>query len=163
MTMLQRCLEFLNQQRIPYALTSHPIAYTARGVAEAEHLSAHKLAKTVIYLGDYGYGMAVVPADRYLDLAKLKRVTRSRRLRLATEVELGELFTESELGAMPPLGNLFDMPVFFDESLAQEEFIAFNAGTHHDVIHMSSGDFRRIVGPAIASFATRFAEMATTQ
>ena len=129
------------------------IAYTAREVAAAEALSPRKLAKTVVYLDDHGYGLAVVPADRLVNLDVLQDLLRDSRLRLATEREIADLFPECELGAMPPFGKLFDMPVFVDAELAAQEFIAFNAGTHRDVIHMSFGDFRRLVEPAIASFS----------
>ena len=152
MTTLERCIDFLNRSRVRFAHTRHPIAYTAREVAAAEDLSPHKLAKTVIYFGDQGYGMAVVPADYLVDLDVLQDLLGAGRLRLATEREIGDLFPDSELGAMPPIGNLFDLPVFVDAGLVSQEFIAFNAGTHRDVIHMSFGDFRRLVDPAIATF-----------
>jgi len=153
MTTLERCIDFLNRSRVRYAHTRHPIAYTAREVAAAEALSPRKLAKTVVYLDDHGYGLAVVPADRLVNLDVLQDLLRDSRLRLATEREIADLFPECELGAMPPFGKLFDMPVFVDAELAAQEFIAFNAGTHRDVIHMSFGDFRRLVEPAIASFS----------
>jgi Ala-tRNA(Pro) deacylase len=152
MTTLERCIDFLNRGRVRYAHTRHPLAYTAREVAAAEALSPHKLAKTVVYLDDHGFGLAVVPADRLVNLDVLQELLRDYRLRLATEREIADLFPGCELGAMPPFGNLFDMPVFVDAELATQEFIAFNAGTHRDVIHMSFGDFRRLVNPAIASF-----------
>jgi len=76
-------------------------------------------------------------------------------MRLATEGELSELFPECEVGAMPPFGNLFDIPVFVDETVAASEFIAFTAGTHRDVIHMGFGDFRRLVKPLIAAVAVK--------
>ena len=152
MTTLERCIDFLNRSRVRFAHTRHSIAYTARDVAAAEDLSPHKLAKTVVYLGDQGYGMAVVPADCLVDLDVLQDLLGVNRLRLATEHEIGDLFPDCELGAMPPMGNLFDLPVFVDAGLASQEFIAFNAGTHRDVIHMGFGDFRRLVDPAIATF-----------
>ena len=74
-------------------------------------------------------------------------------MRLGTEAELIELFPDSELGAMPPFGNLVQMPVLIDEGLAAAGFIAFNAGTHRDVIHMSFEDFVTLANPLIARFA----------
>ncbi len=156
MTTLQRCLEFLDKNQIRYAHTGHPVAYTALEVAAAEHLPAAKMAKTVVFFSDWsGYGMAVLPADSHADLDELRTVVGAHHLRLATETEIGRLFRESELGAMPPLGNLFDMEVFVDQSLADNPTIAFNGGTHRDVIHMSFADFRRAVNPNIVSFSKR--------
>jgi Ala-tRNA(Pro) deacylase len=79
-------------------------------------------------------------------------------VRLASESELVELFPECELGAMPPVGVLFHLPAIVDVSVASQEFIAFNAGTHRDVIHMYYADFDRLTHPAVANFAMTAAE-----
>jgi Ala-tRNA(Pro) deacylase len=156
MTTLQRCLEFLDRNQIRYAHTGHKVAYTALEVAAAEHLPAAKMAKTVVFFDDRtGYGMAVLPAHSLVDLEELRHITGSQHIRLATETEIGRLFRDSELGAMPPFGNLFDMPVFVDQALAENPAIAFSAGTHRDVIHMSFGDFRRAVAPKVVTFARK--------
>lgn len=153
MTTLERCLDFLDRSRIWYAHTKHSLAFTAVEVAFAEHLSPHKLAKTVVYAGAQGYGLAVVPADCLIDMQTLGAFLNDPGLRLASEQELGQLFPECELGAMPPLGNLFHLPVIVDTGISEQEFIAFNAGTHLDVIHMSYGDYVRLANPAVGKFA----------
>ena len=104
-----------------------------------------------------GYGMAVVPGDRMLDLEGLRALLGVSRLRLATESELGELFPDCELGAMGPFGNLCGVPVYADAGLAEEETIAFNAGTHRDVIHMSFADYRRLVKPQMVGLSRHVA------
>ena len=152
MTTLKRYIEFLDASRVRYAHTRHSIAYTAREVAAAEHLSPHKLAKVVVFLSKNGFGLALVPGDYLLSLEVLRSLQSVNWIRLATEQEIAELFPECELGAMPALGNLFDLPVYVDSRVASQEFIAFNAGTHRDVIHLSFGDFRRVVDPFIATF-----------
>ena len=162
MTTLQRCLEYLDRHDIRYFHSGHPIAFTALDVARAEHLPAAAMAKTVVFYSDHtGYAMAVVPANSRVDLEKLMNISGAHHVRLATEFEIGRIFAESELGAMPPFGPLFDMPVFVDEAIARQPSIAFNAGTHRDVIHMSFRDFRRLVEPLVASFA-RQGMMATS-
>lgn len=153
MTTLDRCLEFLDNANIWYAVTRHSLAFRALDVAMAEHLSPRKLAKTVVYATRQGYGLAVIPADCLVSMSSLGRLLNDHSLRLANETELGQLFPECELGAMPPLGNLFHLPVIVDTAVAQQEFIAFNGGTHREVIHMSYGDFARLVKPAVGEFA----------
>ena len=153
MTTLRRTLDYLDRSLIPYSHTIHPVAYTAREVAAVEHMPLHKLAKTVVFRSEEGYGMAVVPADSFVDLEELRMLLGVNGLRLAREEELAELFPLSELGAMPPFGNLFGLEVVFDSSLVSETFIAFNAGTHRDLIHMSVGDFLRMAQPVIGEFA----------
>jgi len=130
------------------------VAFTALEVAFAEHISPHKLAKTVVYATAQGYGLAVLPADTIVNMRTLGAYLNEPDLRLATEHELKQLFPGCEVGAMPPFGNLFDLPVIVDTSVAEQEFIAFNGGTHRDVFHMSYADFDRLVGPAVGKFAT---------
>lgn len=149
MSMLQKLLDFLEQNQVKYTRHSHPTAYTAREVAAVEHVPAHKVAKTVVFLSEDGFGMAVLPGDSMLDLDGLRALLGVARLRLATESEMSELFKDCELGAMVPFGSLCGLPVFVDGSLAREEGIAFNAGTHRDVIHMRFDDYQRLVKPTI--------------
>ena len=155
MNMLNRCIDYLKQNRIRYAHSIHAPAYTAREVASAERMPAHTLGKTVIYAGDNGYGMLLLPADYVVDFAEVRRLLGLLEIRLATEPELAVIFPDCEVGAMPPFGNLFEMPVLVDEGIAMSEFIAFNAGTHRDVIHMSGADFHALVNPLVASFARK--------
>lgn len=155
MNMLQRCERHLKQHGIRYVHSIHSAARTARAVASAEPMRAHAFAKVVIYLGAHGNGMLVLPADYIVDFGEVRRLLGLREVRLASEAELSALFPDCELGAMPPFGNLLDMPVLIDESLAGAEFMAFNAGTHRDVIHMSVADFHILVNPLVAGFAVK--------
>jgi Ala-tRNA(Pro) deacylase len=157
MPMLDKLLALLDENQVKYTRHSHPTAYTAREVASVEHVPAHKIAKTVVFSSENGYGMAVVPGDHMLDLQSLKELLGVSRLRLATEGELGELFPDCELGAMGPFGNLCGVPVYADASLAQEETIAFNAGTHRDVIHMQFDDYQRLAKPKMVALSRRAA------
>jgi Ala-tRNA(Pro) deacylase len=153
MPMLDKLLAFLEQNQVKYTRHSHPTAYTAREVASVEHVPAHKIAKAVVFLSENGYGMAVLPGDSMLDLQGLRASLGLSRLRLATESELGELFPDCELGAMGPFGNLCGLPVYADPGLAAEEMIAFNAGTHRDVIHMRYEDFQRLAQPKVVGLS----------
>jgi Ala-tRNA(Pro) deacylase len=153
MSMLQKLLQFLEENGVQFTRHSHPTAYTAREVASAEHVPAHRVAKTVVFLSEAGYGMAVLPGDHLLDTEGLRTLLGVSRLRLATESELNELFADCELGAMAPFGNLCNLPVYVDGGLAAEETIAFNAGTHRDVIHMRFDDYKGLAKPAIVKLA----------
>lgn len=153
MTTLQKCLEYLDEQGIRYARTTHSPAFTAEQVAAAEHIPAHRIAKTVICRDSGGYLMVVVPADRHIDLAQLRTALDSPTLCLADESELYRLFPHADLGTMPPLGNLFQLRVYLDREVANQEFIAFTAGTYRDVIHMRTADFQFLVRPVISDFS----------
>jgi len=152
MAIIVRLEDHLRERGVPYSWTTHPVAFTAQEVAEAEHVSGRMVAKTVVLLADGVFLMAVLPATAVVDLPELRHALGVTHLRLATEQEIADLFPDCELGAMPPFGNLYEMPVYVESALAQQPEIAFNAGTHRDVVHMQFGDFRKLVGPTILTF-----------
>jgi len=144
---------YLDSQNVEYQVCRHSPAYTAQGVAQAQHLSGRRIAKVVMVRPDVGKMlMAVVPANFRVDLEKLGHLLNSQDIRLATEDEFKDLFAECELGAMPPFGNLYDIEVWVDDSLRGNSSISFNAGTHSDAIQMSFADFERLVRPRVGSF-----------
>ena len=153
MTTLQRCIDMLERYQIPFVHSRHANAYSAREVAVAEHRPPYMLAKTVIVRSPDGYAMAVLPGDCKVDLEGLAKALNLRHVRLATEEEVRERFPESEIGAAPPFGSQFGMPVYMDVRLAEEPYILFNAGTHRDAIHMSLEDYVRLADPVIIRFA----------
>jgi Ala-tRNA(Pro) deacylase len=155
MNMLRRCIGYLKQNGIRYSHSVHPPAYTAREAASADRMPAHAMMKTVVYSGDNGYGMLLLPADCAADFDEVRRLLGLTEIRLATEAQLAALFPECEVGAMPPFGNLFNVPVLLDEGLASAEFFGFTAGTHRDVLHVSGADFHALVNPLVASFALK--------
>lgn len=145
---------FLDSQGISYQRYTHSRAYTAQGTAQAQHLSGKRMAKVVIVVTDNNrLVMAVVPASNHVDLDKLGRLLNTTWIRLATEEEFKDAFPDCELGAMPPLGNIYHLEVWIDEVLRSYPTISFNAGTHAETIQMSFSDFERIVQPKEASFS----------
>jgi Ala-tRNA(Pro) deacylase len=152
MPVIKRWLEYLDNMQVRYSHSIHPRARTARETADAERMPAHEFAKTVVYFSETGFGIAVVPADTFVDLVKLGRLLRLSHIRLANETELAELFPDCELGAMPPFGNSCVLPVIVDAGIAGN-FLAFTIGTHRDVVRMSFADFQRLARPKVASIA----------
>jgi len=152
MSTLQTCLNYLRAQQVRFAHTTHSAAYTAEEVALAEYMPPNRMAKTVMLRHSEGFVMVVIPADAYVDLENVRMVIAVPDLFVAEERDLALLFPSSEVGAMPPLGNLYNIPVYLDRRIANREFIAFNAGTHRDVIHMRVADFRQLVNPVLGDF-----------
>jgi len=146
--------QFLDSQEIKYIVISHSVAYTAQGIAALAHIPGKELAKTVIVKIDGALAMAVVPASRHVDLTLLKSAAAAASVELATENDFKGRFPDCETGAMPPFGNLYDMPVFADESLARDKEIAFNAGTHRELVRLAWEDFARLVKPRMANIST---------
>jgi Ala-tRNA(Pro) deacylase len=145
--------EYLDSHKVLYTVITHSPAYTAQGIAGLTHISGKELAKTVIVKLDEKLVMAVLPANYHVDLAAFKRGSKAKTVALASEEDFKNRFTECETGAMPPFGNLYGVPVFADENLAKDKEIAFNAGTHRELIRMSWEDFNRLAEPMILRFA----------
>jgi Ala-tRNA(Pro) deacylase len=146
--------EFLEQEHVPFTSIVHDETFTAQETAQAAHVPGYELAKTVMVELDGKMAMVVVPATRKVILQDLREVTGAARVRFATEDQFKTMFPDCEVGAMPPFGNLYGMEVFVAPGLAADEEIAFNAGTHTEVVKMSFADFDRLVHPTVVSCTT---------
>lgn len=154
MSISVRLKNLLDQNHISYTPMGHATAYTAQGAAATMKVSGKELAKTVVLRAGEDTILAVLPAAHHASLEKLGGLV-GKPVRLATEQEFSDLFPDCELGAMPPFGELYDLPVYVDESLAADEEIVFNAGTHHDAIRLRYADFARLAKPVVCAFASK--------
>ena len=136
--------DYLNGQGVEYELVPHKHTYTSASTAEAAHVPGERLAKAVMLEDEQGYLMAVIPATHRLRLGVLHN-TLNRRLGLATESELTDLFPDCEVGAIPPLGKAFGVDTVVDDSLLEQPDIWFEAGDHQDVIHISGSQFKTLM------------------
>lgn len=153
MSVSNRVKKFLDENNATYEHLEHAPVYTAQEVAQAIRTPGKEVAKTVILRDDQGFAMAVLPATRKVDLDALRRAAGRPELRLANESEFKNLFPNTEIGAMAPFGNLYDVPVFVDQSLREDESITFNAGTHADALRMPYAVYERLVSPVVATFS----------
>lgn len=144
---VRKCLE---DAGVRFIIIRHVPEFTAQEIAATTHIRGKEMAKTVMVKINGAMAMAVIAASSKVDLERLREVTGADSVELSTEEEFGGLFPECEVGAMPPFGQLYDIPVFVDELLREDEEIAFNAGSHIDLIQMAYGDYEQVVGPVIA-------------
>jgi Ala-tRNA(Pro) deacylase len=143
----------LNANDVVYLHHAHARRFTSPEVADALDMTGKIYAKTLVVMIDGDLVLAAVPANKRLDVEKLARLTGASDARLAHEEEFRGAFPTCEVGAMPPLGDLFDITVWLDESFLHQPTIAFDAGTHTDTVEMGLEDFRRIVRPRVAKLA----------
>jgi len=141
----QKLKNYLDQHEIQYVTISHSPAYTAQRIAEVTKIPGKELAKTVIVKIDDKFAMAVLPASRRVNLQHLQQAIGADEVTLSSEQEFNELFPDCEVGAMPPFGNLYDMGVYVAEQLTEDEEIAFNAGSHSELVRMSYNDYANLV------------------
>jgi Ala-tRNA(Pro) deacylase len=149
-----KLIEFLNQNKVRYEILHHPEAFTAQELAAIEHVKGKQHAKVVMVKGDGTQMMAVLPADHRVDLEKFDKLT-GQSTTLATEADFKALFPDCAVGSMPPFGNLYGVETYVDQSLAGNDTIVFEAGTHSDAMKMRYGDFARVAQPKVADFAVK--------
>ncbi|PTY07052.1 deacylase [Opitutaceae bacterium EW11] len=146
--------EYLDSRGVEYVTILHPPAYTAPEAAASSHVTGRGFAKTVIVHMNDKLAMVVVPANRKIVLSDLREMLDTHDVRLATEDEFKDRFPDCEIGAMPPFGNLYGLPVYISHELANEPQITFNACTHNESIKMSFADFANLTKPVILDFIT---------
>ncbi len=152
---VKKLKEFLDGHKIEYITIKHSVAYTAQKIAASAHIPGKELAKTVMVKIDDKMAMTVLPASYKVDFELLKKITGADKVELASEREFKDLFPGCDIGAMPPFGNLYGMEVFAAESLAEDEEIAFNAGSHTELVRLAYKDFEKLVKPRVVKFSSK--------
>jgi Ala-tRNA(Pro) deacylase len=147
MSIAARVSEYLAEQDADYEIIDHPHSATSMESAQLAHVSGDRIAKSVVLSDDRGYLLAVLPASYRVDLGEIHRQT-NRNLGLVTEYELDALFDDCEPGAVPPLGNVYNIDTVVDEHLAEQSDIYFEAGDHERLIHVSAETFENLLGDA---------------
>ncbi len=147
--------QFLDSHNIKYVSIKHSEAYTAQEIAASAHIPGKELAKTVIVKIDGNMAMAVLPAGYKVEFQLLKEAAKANKVELASEKEFKDVFPDCEIGAMPPFGNLYGLEVFVAKTLAEDNEIAFNAGSHIELIKLAYKDFENLVNPKVLKFSAK--------
>ncbi len=151
---VKKLKDYLDNLKVKYVTINHALAYTSQQIASISHIRGKELAKTVMVKIDGKMAMVVLPASYKVDLELVKRAARAKIVALANESEFTEMFPECDAGAMPPFGNLYNMDVYVEEKLTEDAEIAFNAGSHLELIKLAYKDFERLVKPRIGKYTT---------
>jgi len=154
----KRLIECLDQNKVSYEVLQHPEAVSAQRIAQAEHVKGRHHAKVVMIKSGDQHLMMVLPADHHIDLKKVEKAI-GQTVSLSTEDQFKSLFPDCSIGAMPPFGNLYDLPIYVDKDLAEQDYIVFEAGTHRDAIKMRYRDYQKIVKPKVNDLAIKLHPM----
>jgi Ala-tRNA(Pro) deacylase len=146
-------LEYLEQEKTQFRVTQHEPVYTAKQLACVEKVRPEQVAKTVVVEADGEFYLCVLPADRRIDFRALRKYLGAKNAGLASEAEMVGLFGDSEIGAEPPFGVPYNLPVLMEESLSIDQQIVFLAGAHTKSIWMEMDEYLRLVKPQIMRFA----------
>jgi Ala-tRNA(Pro) deacylase len=152
MPVLKRLRSYLDANKIPYEVVSHPKAYTARDVAQTLDVPGKLVAKVVMVKADSYFVMSVLPSTWRVDMKRLRDVLEARDVRLATEPEITNLFPDCQVGTMPPFGNLYGVEVYVDQLLTEDESNVIEDGTYVGAIKLRYKDFANLVRPKVAVF-----------
>lgn len=152
MAIPKQLIECLDENKVSYEILRHPEAVTAQRIAQAEHVKGRHHAKVVMVKSGGQHLMMVLPADHQIDLEKVENAI-GNAVSLAHEQEFKSIFPDCAIGAMPPFGNLYGLPTYVDNSLAEQDYIVFEAGTHTDAIKMGYRDYEKIVMPEAKDLA----------
>jgi Ala-tRNA(Pro) deacylase len=153
MTIAKKLQHYIDGKGIAYDTVEHHRTATSSQSAQAAHVPGSRLAKSVVIHHETGYALAVVPSTHRIELSTLQDVMHAR-LGLASEEEVSSLFADCDLGAVPPIGPAYDVPVILDESLGDSRDVYFEGGDHKTLVHVSGPDFRSLMQDArIARFS----------
>lgn len=159
MTVAPKIKQYLESEKVGYQLLEHEPAFTAQEIAGAQHVPGREVVKSVIIQADDDFVMCVLPAIHRIDFDKLKRILGVDEVRLADESQVAALFPDYEVGAEPPFGQGSGLKVYADRILEENEEIAFNAGTHTDLMRIRFRDFLRLAKPTLADFGIHIAKV----
>jgi Ala-tRNA(Pro) deacylase len=148
MAIAKRLEALLEASGLPYEIQPHPRSDYSAQTARRSHVPLEQLAKPVLLADEYGYLLAVVPAAKRVDLERLGHQLH-RRLELATEAEIDGLFADCEPGALPALGQPWEIPTVYDDALLELRDVWFEAGGHDDVVHMRGRDYLALLANAL--------------
>jgi len=147
-----RLKQFLDQQQVGYDVMQHDPAFTAQQLAARLHVPGREFVKVVVVKMDGQFALAVLPAPLRVNLKTLAEGAGAKKCQIASEAEFQQLFPDCELGAMPPFGNLYNLPTYVDQELTFDENIVINAGTHAEAIRLRYSDFARLARPKVVRF-----------
>jgi Ala-tRNA(Pro) deacylase len=153
-TCVDRLKQYLTEQHAYFEVQEHRQVYTMQEVAAVLHEKGEHVAKVFIASVDDKPVMLVLPAPGHVDLERVQKLLKATTARRAREFEFAQLFADCEVGAMPPFGNLYQVPVILDRALVEEASIVFQAGTHHTTLKLAMSDYLRLVTPLIGDFVT---------
>lgn len=149
---VQALKQLLDEHHVKYVTINHSLAYTAQEIAASAHIPGKELAKTTIVKVDGKLAMAVLPASAMVHVRRLKEALGAKDVALAREEEFKDAFPGCETGAMPPFGNLYGMDVYVEQGLTEDKEIAFNAGSHTELVRMAYEDFANLAKPKVVRF-----------
>ena len=144
MTIATSVKNMLNARHIPYEVLEHAKTANSPQAALSAHVPDVHIAKGVLMKDNVGYVLAVIAGDQWLDRRRLSEEF-GRDLQMASEDEIGRLFSDCDLGAIPPLGSAYGIDMMLDEDLISLARVYFEAGDHEHLIALDGKHFHELM------------------
>lgn len=148
----EKLREYLKKNNISFEVIRHPVAYSSSQTAHIAHVHGYEMAKPVMVKVNGKLIMVVMTANQKVNLSLLKALYGTQDVVLASENDFAATFSDCEMGAMPPFGNLYGIDEIISDELTKDEEIVFNGGTHSELIKMKYRDFEHLIHPRIVNF-----------
>jgi Ala-tRNA(Pro) deacylase len=152
-TMPNALAGLLEQMGIPHDVIWHKVDFSAQQTAHDTHTPRTAFAKVVVAAAGEQEVMLVLPANHDVVLERVAEAMGTPTACLVSEQRLAELFPDCEIGAQPPFGAQYGLPVLVAAPLALDERITFNAGTHACAFRMRYADYERMERPRVVDFS----------
>ena len=150
---LQKIKELLDKNNIQYRLLEHEPVYTSEQAAKVRGSKLQEGVKALVLKSDEGiFILALIAANKKVDLEKLANIFNSKRLQLAKSEEVLQQ-TGCEIGSVPPFGNILGLKTYMDKSVLENDVVEFNAGLHTTSIRMKAKDLASVIEPFIVDLA----------
>jgi Ala-tRNA(Pro) deacylase len=141
---------FLREAGIDHDVVEHQPTYSAIQEARVAHEEPRHTAKTLLLHDRDGWRLAVIPANRRLDLGKARRLLGgTTHLRLATEQEMQQVFPAFDVGALPPVGPQLPLPEAVDVRLIYRDRVLCAGGDHRHALRLDPRDLVRMSEPHV--------------
>lgn len=147
----EKIIDLLKKNGVEYKSYGHKPVFTSEDAAKIRNSSLKQGAKALIMKADKKPIMIVVPGDLKVDTSKFKKLYQIKDLEMAKPEEVKEV-SGVEIGAVPPFGNLFKIPLYFDKTISKNESVFFNAGSHSKSISMKGSDLEKVTNPIVGEF-----------
>jgi len=136
--------QYLDGQGVPYEVTTHERTVRSTETAKASSIHGNNLAKGVLMKCEDGFILAVVPASRHVRLDALEDWLH-QPVGLATEAEISHIFSDCELGSIPPVAAAYGLAAVMDGSLDGFNDVYFEGGDHRSLVHLKGAEFHKLM------------------
>ena len=152
---VKRIRQLLDSNNKQYKISEHEPVYTSEQAAKVRGAELKTGVKAlVLKTHESKFILALVAADKRLDLKKLAKHINTKSLKLAKPDEVLKR-TNCEIGSVHPFGVLHNLPTYMDSSVVENEYVEFNIGVHTKSIRMESKDLVEIVKAEIGEFSNQ--------